>query len=202
MERSADSPVSRGSSSAAAGGRPRGQRTVVVSASTSVRPGSVHARRHQSRLRRTVLVATNDCDAGVPHVAHTRRGCLVTADCRRRTTSRMTAGSRKWSRLLITGLQSARHIHQNIRHDVCSFKLRLIHAVFVTPELNQRRAHVCQLDRHAQNRCRKHRGNLRQRRVHTCSCRCNVARTGTEITKQQTGHLDVGRETRHNMIHS
>jgi len=113
MERSADSPLSRCSSSSATRGRPRGQRAVVGSASTSVRPGSVHARRHQSGRRRrrgTALVATNDCDAGVPRVAHSRRGCLVssattiqlhftatTVDCRRRTTSRITAGSRNWS---------------------------------------------------------------------------------------------------------
>ena len=67
------SPVSRGSSSAAARGRPRGQRAVVDSASTSVRSRSVRARRHQSRRRRrrgTALLATNDCDADVPHVAH------------------------------------------------------------------------------------------------------------------------------------
>jgi len=74
------------------------------------------------------LVATNDSDAGAPHVLHSRRGgCLVssattvqlrftatTVDCRRRTTSRMTAGRRKWSRLLVTRLQSARHVDRII----------------------------------------------------------------------------------------
>jgi len=134
MERSTDSPVSRSSSSASARRRPRGKRMVVDLSSTSVRLGGVHARRHQSRRRRrrrTALVATNDCDAGVPHVAHSRRGCLAssattvqlrftatTVDCRRRTTSRITARSRKWSCLLVIRLQSAPHVDQNIRHDV------------------------------------------------------------------------------------
>jgi len=36
-------------STEAASGRPRGQRAVVGSASTSVRPRGVHGRRHQAR---------------------------------------------------------------------------------------------------------------------------------------------------------
>jgi len=70
MEGSKDSPVVRGRSSTTACGRPRCQRAVVDSASTSVRPRSARVRRHQpwSRRRRgTALEATNDCDAGAEH---------------------------------------------------------------------------------------------------------------------------------------
>jgi len=111
MKRSTESPEARVSLSAAACGRPRGQRAVVDSASTSVRPGSVHVQQHRTRRQRrrgTALVTTHDREAGVPHVAHSRRRCFVssastvqlhftatTVDRRRQTTSRMTAGSRK-----------------------------------------------------------------------------------------------------------
>jgi len=79
MERSTAAPEAHVSSSAAACGRPRGQRAVVDSALTSVRPHGVHVRRHRTRRRRcreTAAVATNDGDAGVAHVVHSRRGAL------------------------------------------------------------------------------------------------------------------------------
>jgi len=68
------------------------------------------------------LVATNDGDAGAAHVVHLRRGAssaqrppFSSGSQRRRLTAggeplRMTAGRRKWSRLLVTWLQSARHV--------------------------------------------------------------------------------------------
>jgi len=79
-------------------------------------------------------------------------------------------GCRKWSRLLITQLQSARHVDRifvwRLFWSTIMFKLRPSRAVFVTPQLYQLRAHARQFDRRAHNRCCKHRGNLRQWRKH------------------------------------
>jgi len=82
MECSTDLLVARGSLSATACGWPRGQRAVVDSASTSVHPSSVHIQQHQPwrrRRREKALVATIDCDAGVPHIVHSWGCCLISS---------------------------------------------------------------------------------------------------------------------------
>ena len=138
MKRSTDSPEVHVSLSAAACGRPRGQRAVVDSASTSVRPRSVHVQQQRTRRRRrrgTALVTTHDGDAGVPHVAHSRRGCLVssastvqlrftatTVDSKRRTTS-----DDCWTPEVVTPLRHTASVSSTRRpgysYDVCSCRL-------------------------------------------------------------------------------
>jgi len=137
MERSTESPEAHVSSSAAACGRPWvsarsstwPRRRCVLAASTCDGNGL----EDDGVVER--LVATNDCDAGVPHVAHSRRGCLVssattvqlrftatTVDCRRRTTS-----DNCWTPEVVTPPRHTSSISstcpQNIRHDVCSGRL-------------------------------------------------------------------------------
>jgi len=154
MESSTDSPVARGSSSAAAGGGPRGQRTVVDSASTSVRPGSVHARRHQSRRRRCRGTAGGDqrqrrrrsarctLSTGLPRQLGDHRPASLHGDdgwLWTRTTSRVIAGSRKCSQLHVTRLLSARqrrpeNTSRRLFSSTITFKLSTIRAVFVNSD--------------------------------------------------------------------
>jgi len=138
MECSTAAPEARVSSSAAACGRPQGQWAVVNSASTPLHPRGVHVRRHRTRRPRrngTAPVATDDCDAGVPHDAHSRRGCLVswastvqlrftatTVDCRRWTTS-----DNCWTLEVVTPPRHTASVSstrwRNIRHNVCSWRV-------------------------------------------------------------------------------
>ena len=132
-------------------------------------------------------MATNDCDAGVPHVAHSRRDCLVSSATTgptslhgdegwlwTQTTSQVTAGSRKCSQLparhtaSVSSTTSTRKYfttsvfvdnHVQTEYSSRGFRERR--------ELTPRRAQVTQLSRHTHNRCRKHRAaNLGQRYVH------------------------------------
>jgi len=122
------------------------------------------------------LVATNDGDAGAPHVAHSRRGVSLTqrpqytsAPLRRRLTVdgralRVIAGRRNWSHLLVTRIQS---VDRNNRQDVCSCPLSITNCVrkrafFVTLHLKQLHAHLRPSNRKAHNSCYQHCGKLRR----------------------------------------
>jgi len=134
MERSTESPEAHVSSSAAACGRPRGQRAVVDSASTSVRTRGVHVRRHWTRRQRSSGTAGGDQRRRRRRSARCTltTGCLVssastvqlrftatTVDCRRRTTS-----DDCWTPEVVTPPRHMASIsstsRQNFRPDVCS----------------------------------------------------------------------------------
>ena len=84
----------------------------------------------------------------------------------------MTAGRRKWSRLLVTRLQSARHVDRNnsaghLFSSTFNHKLRPKCAIFVTLHLNQLHAHLRPSDQNEHNSCYQHRGKTQVRRTRT-----------------------------------
>jgi len=195
------SPVSRRSSSTAARGRPRGQHGVIGSASTSVRPGSDHARRQQSRRRRrrgAALVATNDCDSGVAYVAQSRRSCLVssaskvqlhftatTVDCSRQATSRMIAGSghASSSHGFYELDASTRIFVRRLFLSTDTFKLRPNRAVFVNTTIKLA-ACACRSVRPSRTqRCRKQREAISGSSAYTGVAAGAMSPKRTEITE-------------------
>jgi len=118
-----------------------------VSARSSTRPrrrcvlaASTCMRRHRTRRRRRRGTAWNGAGGDQRRrrrrfrTSYTHHGVASSAQRqpsssasqRRRLTVdgeplRITAGRRKWSRLLVTRVQSARHV--DIRHDVCSSRV-------------------------------------------------------------------------------
>ena len=167
----------------------------------AVRPGSDHARRQQSRRRRrrgTALVATNDCDAGVPHAAPSRRGCLVssaskvqlhftatTVDCRRRATSRMIAGSghASSSHGFYELDPSTRIFVRRLLLSTDTFKLRPNRAVFVHATIKPA-ACACRSVRPSRTqRCRKQREAISGSSAYTGVAAGAMSPKRTEITE-------------------